>query len=44
LLAREIKAIKQALKAVKKVNVNYSIYIISYYVKLILEECLEKKG
>jgi len=44
LLAREIKAVKQALKAVEKVNVNYSVYIISYYAKLMLEECLEKKG
>jgi len=39
-----MKAVKQALKAAEKVNVNYSIYTISYYTKLILEECLEKKG
>ena len=44
LLTREIKAIKQALKVVEKVNINYSVYTISYYAKLILEEYLEKKG
>ena len=44
MLAREIKAVKYALKVVEKVNVNYGVYIISYYTKLILEEgCLEKK-
>ena len=44
LLAREMKAVKQALKAAEKVNVDYGVHTISHYAKLMLEECLEKKG
>ena len=44
MFAREMKAVKYALKARKKVDIDYGVQMVVHYAETMSEECSEEKG